>query len=309
MRIGIVFPQFEIGLEATNIRDFAQAAEDLGYQHLTSFDQIIGLDRHSRPDWPYVHDAEDMFHEVFVMFGYLAAVTSRIELTTGILVAPMRGTALIAKQAAEVDVLSGGRMRLGVGVGVKPAEFEACGFDFHNRGKRVDEQIDFMRKLWQSDIIDYQGEFHTVEKGGLNPLPIQRPIPIWIGGISKAAIRRTAQLGDGWLPNFQADDFGRRCIEQMWEKAEQYGRDPKSIGIEATVTIIDRNPDQLTEEIEAWRDMGATHVSVSTLPERWIEAEQRWNKSSASALGDPQKHIDAIRKFKEDLPHLFGSGA
>lgn len=305
MRIGTIFPQFEIGVDPAGVRDYAQAAEDLGYAHLTSFDQIIGLDKHSRPDWTYVHDAEDMFHEVMVMFGYIAALTSRIELVTGILVAPQRSTALVAKQAAEVDVLSGGRLRLGVGVGVKPEEFEACGFAFSDRGKRIDEQIDLMRQLWQHDIIDYEGAFHRVERGGINPLPVQRPIPVWIGGISRAAIRRTAEIGDGWLPNFQADDFGRKAIEAMWEKAEACGRDPKSIGIEASVTIIDRDPGQLAEEIETWRDMGATHISVSTLPERWIEEEGRWNKSDVPPLGDPQKHIDAIRRFREDLPDLF----
>src|SRR5690606_13843335 len=137
MKIGVLFPQFEIGSDPKNIRDFAVTADELGYTHLTAFDQIIGLNKASRPDWTYVHDAEDMFHELFVLYGYLAAITRRIEFVTGVLVLPMRGTALVAKQAAEVDLLSGGRLRLGVGVGVKPDEFEACGEEFRNRGKRM----------------------------------------------------------------------------------------------------------------------------------------------------------------------------
>ncbi len=242
MKIGVLFPQFEIGLDPVNVRDFAQAADDLGYTHLTSFDQIIGLNKKSRPDRKYVHDAEDMFREIFVLFGYLAAVTRKIEFVTGILALPMRGTALVAKQAAEVDVLSGGRLRLGVGVGVgvKPEEFEACGENFQNRGKRVDEQIDVLRKLWTADLITYEGEFHCIEDGGINPLQVQRPIPIWIGGISDAAVRRTAKLGDGWLPSFQADDFGNASIDKMRALAVSYGHDPDRIGIEATLTIIDR---------------------------------------------------------------------
>jgi probable F420-dependent oxidoreductase len=305
MKIGVLFPQFEIGLDPVNVRDFAQAADDLGYTHLTSFDQIIGLDKKSRPDWKYVHDAEDMFHELFVLFGYLAAVTRKIEFVTGILVLPMRGTALVAKQAAEVDVLSGGRLRLGVGVGVKPEEFEACGENFENRGKRVDEQIDVLRKLWTADLITYQGEFHRIVDGGINPLPIQRPIPIWIGGISDAAVRRTARLGDGWLPNFQADDFGKASIDKMRALALSYGRDPDKIGIEATLTIIDRSPEQLRKEIEDWRQIGATHITINTMPERWVEAEKRWNKAPIGGLTDPRAHITAVEKFRADFPELF----
>jgi len=305
MKIGALFPQFEIGLNPAHIRDFAITAEELGYTHLTAFDQIIGLNKASRPDWKYVHDAEDMFHELFVLFGYLAAVTKRIEFVTGVLVLPMRGTALVAKQSAEVDLLSGGRLRLGVGVGVKPEEFEACGEEFGNRGKRIDEQIDVLRKLWCDDLITYEGKFHRIEDGGINPLPIQRPIPIWIGGISEAAIKRVGRLGDGWLPNFQADDLGRRSIEAMREVAVSHGRDPGKIGIEATMTIIDRTPAELREELEAWRAIGATHVTLNTMPERWVEEEQRWNKAAIGGLSDPQAHVDAIRSFRAALPEFF----
>jgi probable F420-dependent oxidoreductase len=305
MRLGALFPQFEIGADPAAIRDFAQAAEALGYAHITAFDQIIGLNKASRPGWKYVHDADDMFHELFVLFGYLAAITTRVELVTGILVLPMRGTALVAKQAAEVDVLSRGRLRLGVGVGVKPEEFEACGEDFKNRGRRTDEQIEVLRRLWTAPLITYEGRYHRIEDGGLNPLPVQRPIPIWIGGISDAAIERVARLGDGWLPNFQADDVGRRGVEKMRSSARRHGRDPAAIGIEATMTIIDRTPDELRAEFEAWRKLGASHITVNTMPERWVEAEQRWNKASIGQLTNPTAHIEAIRKLRNALPELF----
>lgn len=305
MRMGALFPQFEIGADPAAVRDFAQAAESLGYRHITAFDQVIGLNKKSRPSWKYVHDAEDMFHELFVLYGYLAAITSKVELVTGILILPMRGTAVVAKQAAEVDVLSRGRLRLGVGIGVKPEEFEACNENFKNRGKRADEQIDVLRRLWTAPLITYEGKYHRIEDGGLNPLPVQRPIPIWIGGISDAAIERVARLGDGWLPNFQADEVGRRSIDKMRGLARAYGRDPSAIGIEASLTIIDRTPDQLREEVAAWRRLGASHITVNTMPERWVEAEQRWNKASIGQLANPAAHIEAIRKFREALPELF----
>ena len=305
VRVGAMFPQFEIGDDHAVIRDFAQAAEDLDYTHLTAFDQVVGLGRGSRPGWRYVHDAGDAFHEVFVLFGFLAAVTRRMELVTGVLVLPMRATALVAKQAAEVDVLSGGRLRLGVGVGVKPEEFEACERPFARRGRRTDEQIALLRQLWSTPLVTFSGEFHRIVDGGLNPLPVQRPIPVWIGGISDAAVRRVARLGDGWMPNFDPDDFGRRAIETMRAHARAAGRDAATIGIEATLTILSRPPDELARELEAWRALGVGHVTASTLPERWVSAQGRWNKVDLPRLSNPRAHIEAIRRFRESLPEFF----
>jgi probable F420-dependent oxidoreductase len=303
-----MFPQFEIGEDPGVIREFAQGAEALGYAHLTAFDQIVGLGKASRPQWRYVHDAADMFHEVFVLLGFLAAVTRRIELVTGVLVLPMRGTALVAKQAAEVDLLSGGRLRLGVGVGAKPEEFEACERAFAGRGRRMDEQIEVLRRLWTRDLLTFEGAFHRIEDGGINPLPVQRPIPVWIGGISDAAMRRVARLGDGWMPNFDPDDFGRAAIETLRGHVRAAGRDPGAVGIEATLTILGRDPADLAEDLRRWEALGVGHVTASTLPERWVPAQGRWNKVDLPRLPSPGAHLEALRRFREALPEWFRPG-
>src|SRR5215467_10313993 len=190
MRFGVVFPQTEIGTDPAVTREFAQTAETLGYQHILAYDHVIGANTASRPGWrpPYTH--KDSFHEPFVLFSYLAGLTKTIELVTGIIILPQRQTILVAKQAASLDVLSKGRLRLGVGIGWNPVEYEALGQDFSNRGRRSEEQIDLMRKLWAQDIITYKGRWHTVTDAGLNPLPPRRAIPIWLGGMAPQVIER-----------------------------------------------------------------------------------------------------------------------
>ena len=215
MKLGVVFPQTEIGSDPGAIRAYAQAAENLGYHHLIAFAQVVGLNPESRPDWQGVYTYRDLFHEPLVLFGYLAAMTESLELVTCVLVLPQRQTALVAKQAAEVDVLSRGRLRLGIGVGLKVDEYEALEADDHNRGQRSEEQIELMRALWSKALVTYRGQWHTVSDGGLTPLPVQRPIPIWLGGHADAVGRRRARLGDGWLPLFAPDEAGHKEIEKM----------------------------------------------------------------------------------------------
>ena len=200
MRLGVVFPQTEIGPDPGAVRAFAQAAEELGYDHLLAYDHVLGADTTNRPDWPGPYRAEHEFHEIFVLFGYLAAVAPGLELVTGVLVLPQRQTALVAKQAAEIDLLTGGRFRLGVGLGWNFVEFEALGEDFANRGRRSEEQIEVLRRLWTEPVVDFEGSWHRIPAAGINPLPVQRPIPVWIGGSAEAAIRRTARLADGFFP-------------------------------------------------------------------------------------------------------------
>ena len=284
MKLGVVFPQTEIGSDPGAVREYAQAAESMGYNHILAFDHVLGANAESRPGWSGAYRHTDAFHEPFVLFGYLAAVTSSVDLVTGVIILPQRQTALVAKQTAAVDVLSQGRLRLGIGVGWNAVEYEALGENFHNRGRRSEEQIDLLRKLWTNDLITYEGRWHKVTDAGLNPLPVQQPIPVWFGGAAPQTIRRVATMGDGWFPLFRPDDRGGELIESMREQAAAAGRGPDDIGVESWVSIRDSSEDDWKRTAEAWRELGATHLSVNTMN---------------AGLGSPQAHIEAIERFKE----------
>src|SRR6266567_5973620 len=219
MQLGVIFPQTEIGADPKAVRDFVQAAESIGYEHVIVFDHVLGVDTAHYQGWQGPYTKHDMFHEPFVLYGYLAAVTQRLELVTAVIILGQRQTALVAKQAAEVDVLSGGRLRLGVGIGWNAVEYEALGENFHNRGKRSEEQLAVLRALWTQDVVSFEGRWHRITHAGLNPLPIQRPIPIWLGAGGRLnpippepVMRRIARLADGWFPLFPPNDAGREAI-------------------------------------------------------------------------------------------------
>ena len=284
MQLGAIFPQTEIGADPGAVRDFAQAAEALGYEHLLVFDHVLGADASKRESWERPYSHIDLFHEPFVLFGYLAAFTETIQMTTGILILPQRQTALVAKQAAAVDVLTGGRLRLGVGIGWNDVEYEALGEKFANRGRRSEEQIELMRLLWTQEVVNYDGRYHKVTHAGINPLPVQRPIPIWFGGGAPKVVDRIGRLGDGWFPQFKPDGQGQEQIAQMKEIAVGAGRDPEAIGIEGRVSISEGNPDEWNKTAAAWGEVGATHLSVNTM---------------RAGLSGPDEHIEAIRRFKE----------
>ena len=284
MQLGAIFPQTEIGADPAAVRDFAQAAEALAYEHLLVFDHVLGADASKREIWERPYSHTDIFHEPFVLFGYLAAFTETIQMTTGILILPQRQTALVAKQAAAVDVLTGGRLRLGVGIGWNDVEYEALGENFANRGRRSEEQIELMRLLWTQEVVNYDGRYHKVTHAGINPLPVQRPIPIWFGGGAPKVVDRIGRLGDGWFPQFKPDGQGQEQIAQMKEIAVGSGRDPGAIGIEGRVSISEGNPDEWNKTAAAWGEVGATHLSVNTM---------------RAGLSGPDEHIEAIRRFKE----------
>ena len=285
MKLGVIFPQIEIGADPAGVRDYAQAAESLGYEHLEVFDHVLGADTSKHPGWDGPYKDTDMFHEVFVLFGYLAAITQRIELATGILVLGQRQTALVAKQAAEVDVLTGGRLRLGIGIGWNQVEYEALGQNFHNRGRRSEEQIELMRALWTQEVVNFKGRYHEVNYAGINPLPVQRPIPIWFGGDADRVMRRLARIGDGWITDCGPDAEGEERIGQMREYAREAGRDPMSIGVEGLISLENKSsPDDWHRDSDAWEKIGATHLSVDTMK---------------AGLKGPDQHIEAIRRFKE----------
>ena len=304
MHIGVIFPQLDLGSDPAGVREYAQGVESLGFEHITCFDQVVGLDRESFERWPYVHDHEDLFHEVFVLFGFIAALTERIGLATGVLVLPQRQTALVAKQAAEVDVLSGGRLRLGIGVGIKPEEFEALDVDYRRRGRRCEEQMEVMRALWSAELVSYEGRWHRIRSGGINPLPVQRPIPIWIGGHTEPVLKRIARLADGWMPNFEPDERGAEIIERMQRYALEHGRDAAAIGIEATVNLLDRSPERWREDALAWKRIGATHLSANTMQEQWDEARGMWGKAAGKTLTTPEGHLGVLRQYRDVVADL-----
>jgi len=282
MRIGVVFPQTEIGTDAAVIKEYAQTTEELGFHHILAYDHVIGANPASRPDWKAPYSHLDKFHEPLVLFGYLAGLTRKIELVTGIIILPQRQTVLVAKQAAALDVLSGGRLRLGIGIGWNPVEYEALGEDFKNRGLRSEEQVEVLRRLWTQDLVNFDGRWHKITDAGINPLPIQRPIPIWFGGTDDRALRRLARMGDGWFPQFGPDEKGRAAIEKVRGYAREAGRKPDEIGIEGRIPFGQGTPETWLKNLQAWKDMGATHVGLNTMK---------------AGLNSPAAHIDAIRRF------------
>ena len=298
MKIGAIFPQTEIGSDPGAIREYAQAAEELGYSHLFIADHVLGAssDHHEHvAGGYYTHRA--VIHEAFTTLGYLAAVTERIGLTTGILILPQRATALVAKQAAAVDVLSNGRLRLGIGVGWNHVEYEALNRNFRDRGRRSEEQIALMRELWTKNVVDFRGRWHRIDNAGINPLPVQRPIPVWLGAGSSASplppepvLRRIATISDGWFPNFDPQQPGREAIGKLRELVRASGREESAVGIEGRIRMEDKQPEEWVDEVSGWQELGAVSVTV---------------EARRSGLSGVEQHIDAIVRFREAMQ---GSG-
>ena len=264
MRIGVVFPQTELGGDVAAVRAYGEAVEDLGFTHLLAYDHVLGADPAVHREWAGPYDVTTTFHEPFVMFGYLAAITS-IELVTGIIILPQRQTALVAKQAAEVDLLTGGRFRLGVGLGWNPVEYEALGQPFDQRGRRMTEQIRLLRALWTEPSVTFAGTYDRVTAAGLAPLPVQRPIPIWIGGSSDPAYRRIGALADGWFPQIRPGPDLDRALDIIRGAAADAGRAAATIGMEGHVTWQPDDADRFARQVERWRSAGATHLTIDTM--------------------------------------------
>jgi probable F420-dependent oxidoreductase len=286
MQVGVVFPQAEIGADVGAVRAYGERVGELGFEHVLAYDHVLGADPAVHEGWAGPYDVHTTFHEPFVLFGYLAAVT-RLELVTGIIILPQRQTALVAKQAAEVDLLTGGRFRLGVGVGWNKVEYDALGKDFHDRGRRYDEQIELLRRLWTEQTVTHQGTYEQVTGAGLAPLPIQRPIPVWFGAASPAAYRRAGRLGDGWFPMVPPGprlDEARAIVEQG---AIEAGRDPNAIGMEGRVGWGPGGVDVVVDHIGRWRDAGASHVAINTMNAGLATVDDHLDAlaASAAALG------------------------
>lgn len=292
MEVGAIFPQTEIGTDLEAICTFVQAIEELGYDHIFIADHVLGADPqvHRHPSLAR-YSYKSVVHEPLTLMAYMAAITTRITLATGILILPQRQTALVAKQAAEVDVLSGGRMRLGIGVGWNEVEYEALGQDFHDRGRRCEEQIAVMRALWTQEVVNFHRRWHHIAHAGLNPLPVQRPIPIWlgVGGRQTArppdvVLRRVGRLADGWSPNIPTNEEGQAIVSQVHQYAREAGRDPARLPLEGRVWIGGRSPEDWVTQVKAWQSLGATQFI----------AEAR-----GGGLTFPDGHIAAMRQFRE----------
>jgi probable F420-dependent oxidoreductase len=289
MDFGVSFPQTQIGNDPTVIRNFVTTAEDLGFERLTLVDHILGAKDAKDAPWAVHYTIEYGFHEPMTLFAWIAAFTTKMQLVTANVVLPQRQTELVAKQTAQIDILTGGRMVLGVGVGWSASEFEALGMNFKNRGARMEEQIALLRALWTDELVEFDGKWHKISDMGMNPRPIQRPIPIWIGAMEDVAIRRAGRIGDGWLmsPRTKPDDVMRAKIEVFRDAAIGAGRDPVTLGIDATVFAEDRGPNEWLSEAQAWRDMGATSVTFRTSESGFTHIDQHLSamRQLADAVG------------------------
>jgi probable F420-dependent oxidoreductase len=292
MQSGAVFPQLEIGTDPDVIAKYARAVEELGYDHLVIFDHVLGADSNRPGGWTGAYDHRSMFHEPFVLYGYLAAITTRVKLATAIIVLPQRQTALVAKQAAEEDVLSRGRLILGVGIGWNQVEFEALGMSFTNRGRRIEEQIAVLRALWTNEVVDFKGRWHRLDRAGINPLPTQRPIPVWMGGgwdrqkrtIVEPALRRIARIADGWFTHLPPNEHGRTGMDAFRRLVREEGRDPAKMPVEGRLPAAKSGPEEWKRGIEAFRDMGMTSVELTTMSAGYRHLDE---------------HLDALRRFRE----------
>ncbi|MCB8981611.1 MAG: LLM class F420-dependent oxidoreductase [Ardenticatenaceae bacterium] len=285
MKIGLVFPQTEFGNDVAALRDYTQTAESLGYSHILAYDHVLGVNPNRPGGWNGPYTYQTPFHEVFVLFSYMAALTTKLEFITGILILPQRETAVVAKQAASLDVLSNGRFRLGIGIGWNKVEMEGIGFDFHTRGRRVDEQIDVLKLLFTQELVTFKGHFHNIDDAGLNPLPIQRPIPLWLGGHADVVLRRLARKGDGWLPGYRTAEAAQESLDKLEQYLAENGRTLSDIGLEPRLHITD-GPDAWQNYLVGWRDAGATHISFNTM---------------GAGLDTPQKHLQAIENFAKTI--------
>lgn len=283
MKIGVVFPQIEFGHDPLAIRDYAQTVEALGLSHILAYDHVLGANPDRPGGWNGPYTYQNPFLDPFVLFSFMAGMTETIEFVTGILILPQRATAVVAKQAATLDVLSNGRLRLGVGIGWNKVEYIALNQAFHTRGRRIEEQVDVMRQLWTKELITYNGRWHTIPDAGLNPRP-ERPIPIWFGGHADAVLRRVAQMGDGWLPNYRTPDQAQSALAKLDGYLAEYGRSRSDIGLEPRLSYGDGNPDQWRQTIADWQAAGATHISLNTM---------------YLGFDTPAQHINAIRQFAE----------
>ena len=307
IKLGAYFPLREVGLDFTRVPWYLKATEDAGFNHVRFGVHDIGAGVDNRPNWEGIYDSNMPWHEPFVLFGWMSNFTEKLEFATGTLTLPQRQTALVAKQAAQVDHFMNGRFRLGVAVGWNSVEFEALGMDFANRGDRIEEQIEVLRLLWTRPLVDFTGKYHTLKNVGINPLPLQRPIPIWIGGgpgspkpvgttappSSDRVMRRIARLADGWLvgPAFEPDEQGHQIIQQLHKYILDVGRQVTDVGIEGSI-ILHKAPTAAHWKDLAirWKGLGCTHLAFNTIK---------------AGLKTFEEHVAKLREFRDAVGHIL----
>jgi probable F420-dependent oxidoreductase len=280
IKIGLVYPQTEYPSDPAAIRDYAQTAEGLGFSHILAYDHILGANPERPGGWQGPYTFRHPFQEPLALFSYMAALTQKIEFTTGVIILPQRQTAVFAKQAATLDVLSGGRLRVGIGLGWNAVEYTALDQDFHTRGRRLEEQVEVLRLLWTQPLVTFKGRWHDIPDAGLNPLPVQQPIPLWFGGTAPAALQRAARLGDGWMPMYRSALDARPALEQIARQRQEAGRAALPFGIEPRFSYGDGDASVWLSVIEDWQSAGASHISFNTM---------------GHGFDIPAKHLAAIR--------------
>jgi len=285
MRLGVLVPHQGIGRDAGKARAFAEAVDDLEFDYVAAIEHIVGADPDRPAGWTGPYDDSALFHEPMVFFGFLAALMPRIEFATTILVLPQRQVTLVAKQAAEVDILTGGRLRLGVGIGWNEVEYEALGQRFSDRGRRIEEQVALLRLLWTSKTVDFRGRWHHIDRAGINPLPLQRPIPIWMGGEHPKALRRIARIADGWVmpATIRADAAGAKVLASFLKLVHAAGRNVAEVGVEAHMSAENGDPEVWEREVAAFREMGVTHIHFG---------------ASQATFTHFDHHLSALRSFR-----------
>ncbi|MBM3488991.1 MAG: LLM class F420-dependent oxidoreductase [Alphaproteobacteria bacterium] len=288
MKLGYMLPLIDVGGDPAVVRELAQTAEGLGYDHLGAPDHVLGVNAVSRPNWGARNTSRDLFHDPFVLFGYLSACTTRIGFSTQVLILPQRQAALVAKQAACVDLLSGGRLRLGIGVGWNEAEYVALNENFRNRGRRSEEQVAVMRELWAAPHVDFQGEWHRIPDAGINPRPAAGRIPLWYGGHEDVTLRRIAKWGDGWIMlAHPPGEAASAALDRLHDYTRQAGRDPAEVGFEVWVSMGIGNEANWRAEAEAWKRLGVTHLTLNNWFGRYHHRRisERSLKAHLSSLG------------------------
>jgi len=298
MKLGVSLPLIDIGGDPATVRLFAQAAEAAGYDHLAAPDHVLGVNVENRPGWGARNTSADLFHDPFVLFGFLSSCTTRIGFSTQVLILPQRQTVLVAKQAACLDVLSAGRFRLGIGIGWNEVEFVGLNEDFHDRGRRSEEQVRVMQALWAEPHVTFEGKWHHIDDAGINPRPAQRRVPIWFGGHHDQTLRRIAKWGDGWMMlAYPADGSAEAEFAKLRRYAEEAGRDPASLGIEVWVSTGTGDEANWREEFKFWKKAGVTHVTLNSAFHR--------DHHSRIVSRSLQGHLTALHRYRDAVSDLL----